>query len=87
SFFLAVPTITAAALYKMLKNFDVIRGTDVNELLIGNAISFVVGMISIKFFIGLITRYGLKFFGYYRIILGITILVLMALGHKLEIAE
>lgn len=87
SFFLAVPTITAAALYKMLKNFDVIRGTDVNELLIGNAISFVVGMFSIKFFIGLITRYGLKFFGYYRIILGITILVLMALGHKLEIAE
>ncbi len=87
SFFLAVPTITAAALYKLMKNFDVIRGTDVNVLLIGNVISFVVGMIAIKFFIGLITRYGLRFFGYYRIIVGIVILVMLALGHKLEIAE
>lgn len=87
SFFLAVPTISAAALFKLMKSFDVIRGTDINFLLIGNAISFVVGVIAIKFFIGLIMRYGLRFFGYYRIALGIIILVLLALGHKLEIAS
>jgi len=86
SFFLAVPTISAAALYKLMKSFDDVRGADIDFLLIGNAVSFVVGVIAIKFFIGLITRYGLKFFGYYRIILGIAILVLLALGHKLEIS-
>ncbi len=85
SFFLAVPTISAAALYKLMKSFDDVRGSDIDFLLIGNAVSFVVGVVAIKFFIGLITRYGLKFFGYYRIILGIAILVLLALGHKLEI--
>lgn len=85
SFFLAVPTIFAAAAYKLLKSFGDIKGSDINYLLIGNVVSFIVGMIAIKFFIGLITRYGLKFFGYYRIILGLAILALAAMGHKLEI--
>lgn len=85
SFFLAVPTIFAASAYKLLKGFDDIKGTDINLLLVGNVVSFIVGMIAIKFFIGLITRYGLKFFGYYRIILGATILALAAMGYKLEI--
>ena len=87
SFFLAVPTISAAALYKLLKNFDSIRGSEIELLIIGNIISFIVGMVAIKFFIGLITRYGLKFFGYYRIILGVILLLLMAMGNKLEIPE
>ena len=87
SFFLAVPTISAAALYKLLKDFDHIVGSEMNYLLIGNVISFLVGMVAIKFFIGLITRFGLKFFGYYRIALGVLLLILMAMGHKLEIPE
>jgi undecaprenyl-diphosphatase len=85
SFFLAVPTIFAASAYKFLKSVDFIRGTDINMLLVGNVISFIVGIIAIKFFIGLITKYGLKFFGYYRIILGLLILGLMSMGYKLEI--
>jgi undecaprenyl-diphosphatase len=85
SFFLAVPTIFAASAYKLLKSVDFVRGTDINLLLIGNVISFIVGIIAIKFFIGLITRYGLKFFGYYRILLGLFLLGLMAMGYKLEI--
>jgi undecaprenyl-diphosphatase len=87
SFFLAVPTIAAASLYKLLKNFDEVRATDTELLLIGNVVSFIVGMIAIKFFITLITRYGMKFFGYYRIILGMVLLGAMALGYKLEISE
>lgn len=87
SFFLAVPTITAASLYKVYKHFDDIKGTDINLLLIGNVISFVVAMIAIKFFISLITRYGLRFFGYYRIAVGVIILILMALGYPLEIVD
>ncbi len=85
SFFLAVPTIFAASAYKLLKNYSEIKGTEIDFFIIGNIVSFVVGMIAIKFFIGLITRYGMKFFGYYRIILGALILIMMAMGHKLEI--
>ncbi|MBK7148516.1 MAG: undecaprenyl-diphosphate phosphatase [Bacteroidetes bacterium] len=87
SFFLAVPTITAAALYKLLKSFNFIRSTDMEMLIIGNVVSFIVGMLAIKFFIGLITSYGLRFFGYYRIILGVIILALMALGYNLKIID
>jgi undecaprenyl-diphosphatase len=87
SFFLAVPTITAASIYKLYKGIDLIRGTDIQFILIGNAISFIVGVIAIKFFINLITKYGLSFFGYYRIALGVAILVAMAMGYKLEITE
>ncbi len=87
SFFLAVPTIAAAALYKLMKGFSYIKATDIDLLLIGNVVSFIVGVIAIKFFITLITKYGLRFFGYYRIALGIVILILMALGHQLEIPE
>jgi undecaprenyl-diphosphatase len=87
SFFLAVPTVFAAAAYKLLKSYDAIKGSDIDFFLIGNVISFIVGMIAIRFFITLITRYGLKFFGFYRIILGVTILILMAMGHKLEIID
>lgn len=87
SFFLAVPTISAAALYKLMKGFSYIKGTDMDLLLIGNVVSFIVGVIAIKFFITLITKYGLKFFGYYRIVLGVVILIMMALGHQLEIPE
>ncbi len=85
SFFLAVPTIFAASAYKLLKGLDDIRGTDMGYLITGNLISFVVAMLAIKFFIELISRYGMRFFGYYRIIVGAAILILMALGYKLEI--
>ena len=87
SFFLAVPTVFAASAYKLLKSYDEIRGTDIDFFLVGNVVSFLVGMVAIKFFISLITRFGMKFFGYYRIVLGVFILIMMAMGHKLEIPE
>lgn len=87
SFFLAVPTIFAASAYKLLKSYDAIKGSDIEFFIFGNIISFVVGMIAIKFFISLITRFGLKFFGIYRIIAGLAILVLPSFGYKLEIPD
>lgn len=85
SFFLAVPTITAAAGYKLLKGFNHIKGSDMQMLLLGNAISFIVAIFAIRFFINLITRYGLKFFGWYRIIVGAAILILLLMGKSLHI--
>ena len=80
SFFLAVPTMFAATCYKMLKLF-LDGGTEIitdnlPALLVGNAVAFVVAMLAIKFFINYVTKYGFKAFGWYRIVLGILILVL-----------
>jgi len=85
SFFLAVPTMFAASAYKLLKDYKSIQTDDIFILLIGNFVAFVVAMIAIKFFISFLTKYGFKVFGYYRIILGVLILVLLAFGVKLEV--
>jgi undecaprenyl-diphosphatase len=85
SFFLAVPTMAAAGGYKLLKTYDTIQASDIQTLLIGNVVAFVVAMLAIKFFINFLTKYGFKVFGYYRIILGIILLALLASGYKLDI--
>ena len=90
SFFLAVPTMAAASGYKLLKLFmDPAGKSMLSEnlvtLLVGNLVAFVVAMIAIKFFIGFLTKYGFKAFGYYRIIVSVAILLLLFLGVDLNI--
>ncbi|GAB3182036.1 undecaprenyl-diphosphate phosphatase [Telluribacter humicola] len=85
SFFLAVPTMAAAAGYKLLKTYKSIQPEDIETLLVGNLVAFVVAMLAIRFFINFLTRYGFKLFGYYRIILGLVLLGLLASGYKLDI--
>lgn len=90
SFFLAVPTMFAATLFKMLKIFMEPNGLDIIKenmgiLLIGNIVAFIVAMAAIKFFIGFVTKYGFKAFGWYRIIIGGIILVMLMTGHNLTI--
>ena len=90
SFFLAVPTMFAATVYKMYKLFSE-GGTDIimnnlGALIVGNLVAFVVAMLAIKFFISYVTKYGFKAFGWYRIIVGLVILALLFTGHTLEMA-
>ncbi len=87
SFFLAVPTMFAATAYKMLKYHNQVgfNSSDVSILLIGNVVAFIVAIIAIKAFIGFLTKYGFKLFGWYRIIVGAAILVLYAMGYELQI--
>lgn len=85
SFFLAVPTMFAATAYKLLKNYKTIDAANINLLIIGNIVAFIVAMIAIKGFITFLTKYGFKVFGYYRILLGAIILILVALGIPLSI--
>jgi len=54
-------------------------------LLVGNAVAFVVAMLAIKGFISYLTRHGFKVFGYYRIFVGLLIIVLLLLGVDLNI--
>lgn len=106
SFFLAIPTMLAAASYKFITDFlhldikdDILKmnlpkieaslnqltSHDLQVLLLGNIIAFIVAMVAIKFFIDFLTKNGFKLFGYYRIIVGVLILVLLAFGIDLKV--
>jgi len=86
SFFLAVPTMVAASGYKLLKNHEAITSNNISILLFGNVIAFIVAMLAIKSFIRFLTSHGFKIFGYYRIIVGLVILLLYFLGIDLTIS-
>ncbi len=91
SFFLAVPTMFGAStlkLYKGLKDSpDVFTSDNIFILIIGNIVAFVVAVIAIKGFIAILTKYGFKAFGYYRIILGTVLLLLIWQGVNLTITD
>jgi undecaprenyl-diphosphatase len=91
SFFLAVPTMAAASGYKLLKLITHPDGAamlkeNLNVLIIGNIVAFIVAILGIKFFIGYLTKYGFKTFGYYRIVVGIVIIGFILMGYDLKIA-
>jgi undecaprenyl-diphosphatase len=106
SFFLAVPTMAAAAGYSLAKilfkkanlaeivndwhSILDVQGIQMfldnwQTLLLGNVVAFVVAMAAIKFFINFLTKFGFKLFGYYRIIVGGIILVLLICNVNLNI--
>jgi undecaprenyl-diphosphatase len=85
SFFLAVPTMAAASGYELLKTYSIIDKQNIKILFIGNIVAFIVAMAAIKGFIALLTRYGFKAFGYYRITIGLVIIILLVLGFDLNI--
>lgn len=79
SFFLAVPTMLGATVKKLwdyYKDGLHLTGDQINLLLIGNIVAFVVAMIAIKSFINYVSHKGFKVFGYYRIIIGIVLLLI-----------
>ena len=81
----------AATAYKLLKLLTSENGMQVLQdnlltLIVGNVVAFIVALLAIKFFISFVTKYGFKAFGYYRIIVGGIIIVLMLLGYNLEIS-
>jgi undecaprenyl-diphosphatase len=85
SFLLAVPTILAASAYKIFKTYDKINTENLNLLIVGNIVAFAVAIIAIKSFIGYLQKHGFRVFGYYRIVLGLALLILLALGIPLNI--
>lgn len=88
SFFLAVPTMlgaTAKKCYDYYKDGLVLSHDQINLLIIGNFVAFVVALIAIKSFIGFLTKHGFKMFGYYRIVAGIVLLAIHFLIHPLTV--
>ena len=87
SFFLAVPTMLAVTTYSVflkdwnengveIKGFELLfSGNNLMYFIIGNIVAFIVAVIAIKFFIEVITKYGFKPWAWYRIIMGIILLI------------
>lgn len=88
SFFLAVPTMFAATAYKLYKYYKLGNSFSHDEIInlsIGNAVAFVVALVAIRSLMLVVSKYGFKVFGYYRIALGISILALYFSGKSLSI--
>lgn len=89
SFFLAVPTMLGATVYKVYKLIKVggieLITDNITTLVVGNVVAFIVALLAIKFFINYVTKYGFKAFGWYRIIVGSAILIMLACGVNLQI--
>lgn len=79
SFFLAVPTMLGATVkkcYDYYKDGFVLSEEQINLLIIGNIVGFIVAMLAIKSFIGYLQKHGFKLFGYYRIAAGLATLII-----------
>ena len=88
SFFLAIPMMLGASLvklYKFFKEGHTFTGEEINLLIVGNVVGFIVAIIAIKTFIDILTKYGFKVFGWYRIVVGLVILAMLLSGHSLQI--
>jgi undecaprenyl-diphosphatase len=88
SFFLDVPTMfgaTSKKLYDFYKNGFEISSEQVNLLIIGNVVAFIVAMLAIKYFITFLQTKGFRLFGWYRIIVGGIILILLLSGYDLHV--
>lgn len=80
SFILAIPTMGAATAYKFWKIRDLIEPSQAAHLSLGVVLSFVFALIAIKFFISVVNKYGFRYFGYYRIIVGLLVLIMIQQG-------
>ncbi|NBU80350.1 MAG: undecaprenyl-diphosphate phosphatase [Flavobacteriaceae bacterium] len=79
SFFLAVPTMLGATIkkcYDYYKSGFLLSHDQINLLIIGNLVGFIVAMLAIKSFIGYLSKHGFKIFGYYRIVAGLATLII-----------
>lgn len=86
TFFLAVPTMAGASLYKALKyiaspDSALITGTEIAILIAGIAVSFIVSILAIKFLMGYIKKHDFTAFGWYRIALGIVVIIYFLISH------
>lgn len=88
SFFLAVPTMFAATGKKLLDFYKEGHSFSKDQLEIlafGNIVAFIIALLAIKSFIGYLNKNGFKLFGWYRIIVGLVIIILLLSGHELSV--
>ena len=84
SFFLAVPTMLAATVYKIykyMKEYGSFSSDQIKILAIGNIVAFVVALLAIKFFITMLKKHGFRIWGVYRVVVGIALLIMLYTGY------
>ena len=79
SFFLAVPTMIGATTLELAKNYDDLGAVGFDDIAIGFAVSFIVAIVVIRWFIGIVSRRGFAPFGWYRIVAGAAALVWLSM--------
>lgn len=91
SFFLAVPTMAGATLLDLL---DLLKedgswatAHNLTMLTVGCIVSFVVALLAMKWFVNFLAKYGFRWFGWYRIIVGVAILVMLLSGMSLNMID
>jgi undecaprenyl-diphosphatase len=87
SFFLSIPTLTAASLYKLFKIANQLSPDDVLIFAIGFAVSMITAWIVIAGFMAFIKRHSFVAFAWYRIIFGLVILLMILFGVELRMGE
>ena len=91
SFFLAVPTMAGATLLDLVDlfkdNAEWATTHNILVLVIGCVVAFIVALLAMKWFVNFLTKYGFKAFGWYRIVVGVIILVLLLSGHSLQMVD
>ena len=91
SFFLAVPTMAGATLLDLVDlfkdNAEWATTHNIVVLIVGCVVAFVVALLAMKWFVNFLTKYGFKAFGWYRIIVGVIILVMILSGQSLQMVD
>ena len=91
SFFLAVPTMAGATLLDLLdllkENGSWATAHNLTMLAVGCIVSFVVALLAMKWFVNFLAKYGFRWFGWYRIIVGVAILVMLLSGISLNMVD
>ena len=81
SFYLSIPTLGAATLVDLIGSYDQIGPADWGRLLLGATVAMIIGYLTIGWLLRYISRNNFVAFGIYRIIAGLVILALVALGR------
>lgn len=91
SFFLAVPTMAGATLLDLVDlfkdNAEWATTHNIIILIVGCVVAFIVALLAMKWFVNFLTKYGFKAFGWYRIIVGVIILVMLLSGQSLQMVD
>ncbi len=77
TFLLAVPTMVIATSYTLYKKHSELSFSDVTPILFGTTVSFIVALVVIRYFLAYIRSHSFKVFGWYRIIVGIILLLVL----------
>jgi undecaprenyl-diphosphatase len=80
TFFLAIPVMFGASLLKLVKNGFDFSGLEIALILIGMVVSFVVSLFIVRFLMAFIRKHNFKIFGWYRIVLGVIVLLYFGLA-------